>query len=157
MGTVSKLPGAKKPVTKPEDRFVEQYMIDRDPIAAALRAGVASVNLKRTVARWMSDPVIRQKIQQATDDADLDTLISPQRIIAGFIEVAFDQSAPSAARNAALRELAALKKMYPDKEDPNKGKKYAKSVMIVPGTPSLDDWEKAATAQQAALREEVRK
>lgn len=159
MGTVSKLPGAKekKETAKSlEDRFIEQYVIDRDPIAAALRAGVPHLNLKRVVERWMKSQSVQQKIQDATDNADIDTMITPQRIIAGFIDVAFNKNAPDSARNAALRELASLKKMYPDK-DPDKNKKYAKNVMFVPAQPALDDWEKAATNQQAKLREEVRK
>lgn len=156
MGTVSKLPGAKKPVTKPEDRFVEQYMIDRDPVAAAIRAGVAAINVKARVKSWMNDPTIRLKIQAATDASDIETMVSPQRIMAGFMEVAFDVSAPSAARNAALRELAVLRKMYPKKDD-DSGKKYSRNVMFVPATPALADWEKASMEQQAKLREDVRK
>lgn len=160
MGTVSKLPktkGTTVPPTKtPEDRFVEEYMIDRDPVSAAIRAGVAAINVKSRVKAWMSNPVVMQKIQEATDNADLDTMVKPQRVIAGFMSVAFDPMAPSAARNAALKELATLSKMYPEKDDPSK-RKPGRNVMFVPTSPSLDDWEKAATAQQARLREDVRK
>lgn len=162
MGTISNLPPNKKgqgltvPKESPEDRFVTQYMIDRDPVAAAIRSGVSKLMIEKTVGRWMADANVRQKIQQLTDEADIDTMISPQRILAGFIDVAFDRQANHSARNAALKELAQLKKMYPEKEDIDKSKTYAKNVMFVPAIPSLEDWNAAAMAQQRKLKENVR-
>lgn len=158
MGTISKLPGGANPPEKSlEERFVEEYLIDRDPVSAAVRVGVRKVNLDRRVHDWMRDPVVLRKIQEATDNSDIDMMITPQRIMAGFIELAFDRSAPAATRKAALQDLAEFKKMYPEKADPNKDRKYAKNVMFVPAAPSLENWEAAAQAQQQALREDVRK
>ncbi len=160
MGTISNLPPSKKPGNtaareKPEDRFVTQFLIDRDAVAAAVRAGVPKVNLERTVTRWMADPAIRQRIQELTDEADLDTMITAQRIMAGFIDVAFDRTANHSARNTALKELGTIKGIYP-KDDADKGKKYAKNVMMVPGPQTLNDWNAAAMEQQRKLKEDVR-
>lgn len=135
-----------------ELKFVKEYMVDRDPRGAALRAGVARINLKRTVEKWLSDSRIVRAIQDATDNADLDKMISPQRIMAGFIEVAFSPFAPPAARNTALKELAAMKKMYG--EDDND--RSRSGVLFVPGTPALVDWDTAAQAMQAKLKQEVK-
>jgi len=158
MGTISKLPAGKNSNEKTlDERFVEEYLIDRDPVSAAIRVGVRRQQLENRVRTWMSNPDVLRKIREATDGADIDSMITPQRVMAGFIEVAFDKTAPAASRNAALRELAQFKKMYPEKEDPDKNRTYARNVMFVPAAPSLEDWEKAATAQQATLREDVRK
>lgn len=157
------MPARKAPKTEaepaglgtPEERFVHEYMIDRDPVNAAIRAGVASINIKSKVKLWMGNSEIRRAIQARTDVADIDTMVTPQRIMAGFLEVAFDRFAPSGARNSALKELATLKKMYPDKVDPKDAKRKS-NVMLVPAWSSLENWEKAAQAAQAKLKEDVR-
>ena len=140
------------PLTEVELRFIDEYLIDRDPHLAALRTGIARINVKKRVIALMGDSRIVRAIQLRTDTADLDKMISPQRIMAGFIDVAFDRAAPAAARNTALRELAAMKKMYGENDD-----RKGSGVMLVPGSASLSDWEAAAQAAQAALKEEVRK
>lgn len=142
-------------LSPPEVRFVEEYLIDRDPVNAAIRAGVASINVKAKVKLWMNSSDIRRAIQNRTDIADIDTMVTPQRIMAGFLEVAFDRTAPQSARNSALKELAALKKMYPEKVDP-RDKKRANNVMMVPMAVTLDNWEQAATRQQQKLKDDVR-
>lgn len=145
---------SKEPLTEVESRFVEEFLIDRDPWAAAIRAGVARITAKKKIQQWMGDPKIARAIQDKTDVQDLDKMISPQRIMAGFIEVAFDRNAPSAARNTALKELASMKKMYESDDDESKGKG---GVILVPAIPALADWAKAALAQQTALKEDVKK
>lgn len=139
-------------LTEGEFRFVDEFLVDRDPYAAALRAGVARINLKRQVQKWMGDSRIMQAIKMRTDEFDIDKMISPQRIMAGFIEVAFDRTANHSARNTALRELAAIKKMYGD-DDKNR---KTSGVLFVPAMPALADWDEAAQALQAKLKDEVK-
>lgn len=144
-----KEPGALSEV---EDRFVTEFMVDRDPLMAARRTGISQVVLKRTVTKWMQDPRIISAIQIRTDGMDLDLMISPQRIIAGFMDVAFDKSAPPAARKSALTELANIKKMYADS---NKDKSNS-GVILIPVAGSLDDWKQMAMSAQEKLKEDVR-
>lgn len=139
-------------LTATELRFVDEFLIDRDARAAALRAGVARINLKKRVTQWMGDPKIARAIQLRTDTSDLEKMISPQRILAGFIDVAFDRNAPPSARNTALRELAAIKKMYGEDD---KGK-TGSGVLFVPGMMAITDWDSAAQASQAKLKDEVK-
>lgn len=141
-------------LSEAESRFVDEFLIDRDAYAAAIRAGVARINVKKRIQQWMGDPKIARAIQDRTDIQDIDKMISPQRIMAGFIEVAFDRNSPAAARNTALKELAAFKQMYPDADDDDKVKG---GVMLVPATPALADWAAAALAQQTKLKEDVKK
>ena len=135
-----------------ELRFIDEYLVDRDSSAAALRAGVARINLKKRVQQWMSDQRILKAIQLRTDTADLDKMISPQRIMAGFIDVAFDRNAPPAARNTALRELAALKKMYGEDDKDSVGS----GVLFIPVAGTLEEWKTMAMGAQAKLKEDVR-
>lgn len=135
-----------------ELRFIDEFLIDRDPLAAGLRAGVSRLNLKRRVKAWMDDPRIVRAIQLKTDTTDLEKMISPQRIMAGFIDVAFNKDAPPAARNTALREMASMKKMYGDEDKDNKGS----GVIMVPMVGSLDEWNRLAMQAQQKLKEDVR-
>ena len=147
-------PKKDEELTEAELRFVDEFLIDRDPRAAARRAGVASINLKRTVERWMGNPAVARMIQMKTDTADVDKMVTPQRIMAGFIDVAFDRTAPASARNAALRELAELKKMYPEKKVENPG---GSGVLLIPATmDNLEDWNAAAQASQDKLKKSVK-
>lgn len=139
----------------PEARFIEEYLVDRDPVQAALRAGVARINVKKKVQQWMSDPGILAEIKKCTDESEPAEMITPQRIIAGWMDIAFDKSANHSARNAALKELATFKDMYPkkeekDDEDPPLG------VMLVPVGPNLEQWEKLATKMQQKLKDDVK-
>jgi len=146
-----------KTVESTQDRFVEEFMFDRDPIAAALRAGVPKINVKTFVTRWMNDSVVLQAIKRATNECDVEKMVSPQRIIAGFIDTAFNADSPFSARNTALRELATITKLYPekDKEDPNKADR---GVIVVPGNPEdVTGWEAAAQKSQQRLKDDVRK
>lgn len=139
-------------LTDVEFRFVDEFLVDRDAYAAALRTGVARINLKKTVHKWMGDQRILKAIQLRTDSTDLEKMISPQRIMAGFIDVAFDRNAPPAARNTALKELAALKKMYEEDDD-----KAGSGVVLIPVLGgSLEDWKDLAVAAQQKLKDDVR-
>lgn len=140
-----------KDLNENELKFVDEYLIDRDPYEAALRVGVAKVVLKKTVQKWMSNASILKAIQIGTDSVDVGKMVTPQRIMAGFMEVAFDRNAPAAARNTALRELASLNKMYEDDDDKKKS-----GVILVPVAGSLSEWQQMAANAQAKLKEDVR-
>lgn len=142
----------KNDLSEAELRFIDEFLVDRDPMAAGQRAGVSRLNLKRKVSQWMGDPRIVRAIQLKTDASNIDEMISPQRIMAGFIDVAFNRDAPPAARNTALRELASLKKMYgeDDKDNKNSG------VIMIPVAGNLQQWGELAAAAQQKLKEDVR-
>lgn len=135
-----------------EDRFVTEFMVDRDPRMAALRTGVSNVALKGTLKKWMSDPRIIRAIQDRTDGMDIERMISPQRIVAGFMDLAFDKTAPHSARKGALQELANIKKMYEDPEKDSQGS----GVVLIPVAGSLDDWKAMALNAQQKLKDDVR-
>jgi len=148
-------PVEKNSVDEAQARFVKEYMFDRDPMAAALRAGVPRINVKTFVSRWMADASVLQQIKKATDEIPIDEMITPQRIIAGFIDVAFNEQSPFSARNTALRELATITDLYPEKDKEPPG---SNGVIVVPGNPEdITGWEQVAQVSQQRLKEDVRK
>jgi hypothetical protein len=139
----------------PQERFIDEFLVDRDAHAAALRVGVSRITVKRQVQVWMADEHILQEIKRRTDESDLKDMITPQRIIAGWIDIAFDKNATHAARNTALRELAEIYDMYPEDKDP--GDDNVRGVMLVPFGTTQEEWEKMAIKSQRKLKEDVRK
>jgi hypothetical protein len=144
-------------MTRPsaEDRFIAEYLIDRDAFAAAQRAGIAPLAIKQLVKKFMRDPNVHAKIDAATLQMNPDEMISPQWVISKFQEVVSSPFSSYSTKTTALRELASMKGMYPDKNKaPDDGVRGG--VVLVPATASLNDWEKAALKQQKALKEDVR-
>ncbi|HEY4598297.1 terminase small subunit, partial [Corynebacterium sp.] len=84
-----------KGLSPQEERFVQEFLVDRDAHQAALRTGVARINLKKTVQKWMSSPEILNAIKLATMNMKIEDMVSPQQVIAGFMDVAFDKNAPA--------------------------------------------------------------
>lgn len=137
-----------------ESRFIEEYLKDRDPWGAATRAGVSKVARKSTVNKFMKDPVVLKKIQDATLALDPAKMVSPQYIIAKWQEIVSSPYSSAAEKNSALRELAKIMKVYPNEnENPNAGKQ---NMILLPADVSLEGWEKAARRQQRQLKQEVR-
>ena len=141
-----------KGLSPQEERFVQEFLVDRDAHQAALRTGVARINLKKTVQKWMSSPEILNAIKLATMNMKIEDMVSPQQVIAGFMDVAFDKNAPASAPNSALKELASLKEMY----KPEEQRRNVAGVMLIPAAPALTDWAAAALAQQQKLKDDVR-
>jgi hypothetical protein len=138
-----------------EEKFIAEFLIDRDPIAAALRAGVARVTVKSQTRKWLRDPSVIARIDAETMKLKAEDMIKPQWVIAKFQEVASSRFSSPSAKTSALRELASIAKMYPEK---GKGEQddTPRGVVLVPADASLENWEKAALKQQKALKSDVR-
>lgn len=141
-----------------EQKFIEEYLIDRDPVEAARRAGVAKVSVKATAKKWMLDKDIRAEIDRRTLALNAEDMIKPQWVIAKFQEIASSRFSSSSEKNTALRELAKLARMYPEtgKKGGDDDDERRPSLLMVPGDASLDNWEQAAMKQQRALKDDVR-
>lgn len=145
------------------DKFIDELMVDRDPYAAATRAGVASVALRSMVQKWARDPAIQRKIQERTLALDPKTMVSPQWIIAKLQELASSRYATPTAATSALRELAHITGLHPKElsakgaaklRDPNGQRR---GMLVVPGDAPMEVWEEQTVAQQRTLKEEIRK
>lgn len=141
------------------EQFIQEFLVDRDPLEAARRVGVAQVSRKATVRKWMADPKVRSEIDRRTLEMDPATMIKPQWVIAKFQEIAASRFASESAKNTALTNLAKLAKMYPkesggsDDDEPRR-----RGVLLVPAdAASLDDWERVSMRSQERLKQDVRK
>lgn len=139
------------------DRFIEEYLLDRDGIAAALRAGVAKAQARRQVKRWLIDPEVIAEIDAATAMLNPDTMVSPQWVIANFQTIASSPFSSDTAKISALRELAKISKMYPeDKRKSEDDEPRKTNVLLMPADVPAEEWERQAMESQSRLKREVR-
>ncbi len=151
------------------DRYIHEYLRDSDWSAAALRMGYTQETCLE-FAKQMSDcPYVRRKISEATapswiratpeSDAANPYTQDPEHIQQQVISTLMREmhakggGSSQVGRIAAAKELARIYKMG-EIEDKSK---VIQSVMIVPAMGNVDDWEKQAKAQQAKLKEDVKK
>lgn len=139
------------------DKFVDEYLVDFDQNAAALRIGF-SVSFASTYAeRFMQEPYTRKRIsdkqlEMAEDDkteAERDRRI----IRAALMREAHHrgQGSSHAARVSALAKLASIR----DMDAPLKVKSehtLRGGVMMVPAIANIEEWEAAARASQGQLQ-----
>lgn len=142
------------------DLFVSEYMVDYDPIAAALRCGYQKQFAIEFSVKFMDEPYVQQKINevkfQVVDDKQ-ELEYNKKRIKAALMVEAHYHGPGSshAARVAALGRLAALNGMEAPKVTANLNI-HRGGVMAVPGIASLDEWEAKASMSQDQLVEHAR-
>lgn len=138
------------------DFFINEYLIDYDPTAAAIRIGYGKAFAKEYANRFMQEPYVLREIQKKEGTIDPngeDKDAFKKRIMAGLVREANYRGAGSsqAARVAALSKLAHLNEMEPKQkqvDDPNKG---LEGTFVVPGIMTPEQWEAEAARQQEAL------
>jgi len=142
------------------DKFVDEYLLDFDQTAAAIRVGFSASFAQTYAEKFMSEPYVRQRIaalQTAlAEDDKLEAELDRRRIRAALMREAHYRGPGSshAARVSALAKLASIL----DMDAPTKIKSDVTmrgGVMMVPAIASLEEWEKAAQASQGDLQKDT--
>ena len=141
------------------DKFVDEYLLDFDQTAAAIRIGFSASFAQTYAEKFMTEPYVRQRIaalQTAmAEDEKIEAELDRRRIRAALMREAHYRGPGSshAARVSALAKLASIR----DMDAPTKIKSEMTmrgGVMMVPGIANLEDWEKAAQASQGDLQKD---
>lgn len=139
------------------DLFVDQYVKDYSPVAAAMRCGFMRMFAEQYAQKFMAEAYVRKRIQAVelgeTDTSKSSVKKEKAQILAHLRKVAYSDLTPSAARVAALKMLAELHGIA--KSDGGTGGP-AGGVIEVPAIASLDEWEKVAVQSQSKLVEDAR-
>lgn len=140
--------------------FVEQYLLDFNPINAALRCGFASSVAGQYSAKLMQDNYVQWLIAQkkivqpeSKDDLLENKDLRKRKIISALYDEAFyhGHGASHAARVAALTKLARIEGIDKDIEEMDNNTPKG-GVLLVPMAPvSRNQWEEIAAAQQENL------
>lgn len=138
------------------DFFVNEYLVDYDALAAAVRIGYGKSYAKDFAQRFMNEPYVLREIQRKeglTNPETEDPEASKKRIIAGLTREANYRGPGSSqsARVAALSRLATLHGMDPAQSKPKDEVPVGEGVFVVPGIMSPEQWEAAAAKQQDDL------
>lgn len=140
------------------NRFVDEYLIDFQPVAAARRCGFQPVFAEAWAKRFMDEPYVNKRINEVKlRDLDEDDLAAydRKRIRASLMQEAHDRSSSGTARVAALGKLMSWYGL----DQPVKIQQQIEhrgGVMMVPAIASLDEWEKVAMESQRKLEESSR-
>lgn len=138
-------------------RFVDEYLVDFDPLLAAARAGIPRLQAKPKSKELMARMDVQKAVVERVDAMKPSDIATPQRILMGLMREA-GRAIFNGDRINALRTVHEVLKdvRKHEKEDSEAAKAGKKGgVMLVPGNASLTDWEKAATAAQAELKKKV--
>lgn len=139
------------------DRFCDEYMLDSSPLNAARRVGFSNAFAKEYAEKFMTEPYVRQRIayleRRPVDDPEAQEELDKRVVRARLMREAHDPFSNGASRVSALKQLCSILGM----DAPTRIQQQVEhrgGVMVVPPiSSSLDEWERTAIAQQAALVE----
>lgn len=139
------------------ERFANEYIMDFDATAAARRVGFTGPSAVEAGRKLMEEVVTNRLIAERIRAYDPAKDISLGRVIAGLVEEATSKGVGTShsARVAAWMGIAKVVGMG----EANKSETNVNlgGVMVVPPTPSIEEWEKMAVDSQAKLKADVTK
>lgn len=80
-------------MTKKQERFIEEYLIDLNATQAAIRAGYSPDTAQQTGSENLSKPVIRAQIDRAMAERSKRTGVNAERVIQELAKIAFVNAA----------------------------------------------------------------
>lgn len=138
------------------DAFIAEYLVDWSGPMAWIRSGGSPNSAAKMAYELLREPYVTRKIRECIDSLEEAKIINRNRILAGLVREANYQGigASHGARVSAYSVLAKILGMEAASkvEVDHKG-----GVMLVPFTPSVDEWERNAIEAQATLKTDVRK
>lgn len=139
------------------NKFVDEYLVDYDAIAAAMRVGFMKAFAVEYAKRFMDEAYVRNRIKgvelEKVEGSRVDPKSDKLRVMATYRELAYGPNTPPAVRVQAARELAAYYGMNKGLEGTGQ---VMGGVMQVPTIADIDEWEAVATASQAKLVADAR-
>lgn len=140
--------------------FVEHYLKSFDAPQALIMAGgnpATAGSVAWEMLRW---PYVQQLLEETVEAMEEEGLLSRKRVLMGLLKEAHYHGHDSShgARIRAWMGLARIKKM--DVQVTENHHTVKGGVMLIPVTPeaeTIDGWAQVVSADQAALKDEVRK
>lgn len=143
------------------DKFVIQYLVDFDPLAAAIRVGFAKSYAKEYAEQFMDETYVRNKIVQMQMSKAFEPRVEEdetKRKIRTMLMREAQDYGPGSSHSARVAALGKLMSLYGMDAPVKSAVEHSMrgGVMRIPATPSLNDWEEAAIDSQTKLAEDVR-
>lgn len=143
------------------DKFVTEYLVDRNPTRAAIRVGYSPSFAPDIATQFMREPYVLREIERRSiasvesrdDPADLER--ARKRIISKLWTEVDAPGGSQAARVAALKQLSVIYGIEAAKKS-EQTVTHKGGVMMVPAMLSVSEWENAARQQQEQLQNDAR-
>lgn len=98
-----------------KEAFVREYLVDYNPIKAAIRAGAPPLNAEGYAKAWLESPDVQILIHKKIDSSTIEELVPTNRLVAKLWEEAM--TAPKCStRSASLKELAIIRELHKEPE-----------------------------------------
>lgn len=139
------------------DFFINEYLVDYDATAAAIRVGYGRAIAKEFGARFMQEPYVLRQISKREGSVDPnnpeDDDAARRKIIAGLVRESNYRGPGSsqAARVAALSRLSQIYGMDMSKKPEDDPNEALEGSFVVPGVMTPEQWAKEAAKQQEDL------
>ena len=147
----------QKRVMLSRQRFIYEYLKDYNGADAMRRLGYEHHNPGSRANDWLKEPYTAWLLRKAQDSLTAETVISQQEIVTILKKEAYNTDpldASSATRINAAKALAKIMGMEITKIEGNIN--VGGSVMVVPFSGSLEDWEKQTRGDQKKLKMAVK-
>lgn len=139
------------------NKFVDEYLLDYDAYAAAVRVGFLSSIAPDYATQLMGDPYVRQRIsarQTEQEENPKEAARKRKKLTEAALLREASYHGPGASHGARVSALAKLASIY-DMDAAIKTKSeitmHRGGVMMIPAIANLDEWEKAASGSQERL------
>ena len=98
-------------------KFCREFTIDRCKAKAAARAGFSKKSAKTMGSRIFKEPAVQAEIARLDAITCSATMLTVERVVQGFCEIAFNDQEKSADRKKALENLAKYMGMFNHKQE----------------------------------------
>jgi hypothetical protein len=141
------------------EKFVKEYMFDKNPTKAAIRAGINATYADNYAKEFLSESKVqimikRKEIEASVAAADPERMRQDMIISLRQIMIYDGEGSNASARVAAAKQLAAMLGL----EAPSKSEtkvEFMGGVMITPATMTVDDWSAHAIDSQSKLHKQL--
>lgn len=141
------------------DKFLLEYIFDKDPELAALRMGISKAYCKQVAQGFMDSQYFQIKLKEYS--VEKDTLLSDndllrREIVRNLLDLVKynGENSSASARVASAKEISAIMGLA-TKQQTNTEDEFASGVMVVPASLPMDTWSTQAVASQAALHKQL--
>lgn len=93
-----------KAMTPKQQRFVEEYLIDRNATQAAIRAGYSAKTARQTASEYLAKPDIAAAVAEGMDAISSELAIDARWVLQEAKSV-YDEAREANDRSAALKSL----------------------------------------------------
>lgn len=138
--------------------FCREYIVDFNAGNAFLRAG-GSPNTPAKAYEMMRWPFVLQELERMKDILEEELCVTRKDVLFGLKREAndFSENASHSARVSAWGKLGRVLKMDVQVTESNSTVTHRGGVMVVPASPTVDQWEAVTADVQQRLKEDVTK